>query len=191
MDNNDSPWQYKPDGQTAANQPDLPNASSSKSSKTPNHRSNKVLTWTASEYINHSRGPAWYLALVTVTVLLSAGVWLVTKDYFASVVIIVLGIILAIFSIHKPKQIPYELSSTGLKVGEKNYPFSVFKSFAIIKEGSLYCLNLMPTKRFMPPLSIYFEPEDEKKIMDALGEHLPYEEGGLDPVERLARRLRL
>ncbi len=42
----------------------------------------------------------------------------------------------------------------------------------------------------MPPLSVYFDPADETKVVSLLGGQLPLEEGGLDAVEKLARRLR-
>src|SRR3990167_1045625 len=108
----------------------------------------------------------------------------------ASGVIAIVGMIVGVFSTHKPKQVSYELSSSGLKAGEKVYPLSLFRSFALIREGVLSSVNLIPIKRFVPPLSIYFDPSDEQKIISVLGEHLPLEEGGLDPIERLSRRLR-
>ena len=61
----------------------------------------------------------------------------------------------------------------------------------MIDEGALSSVNLIPLKRFLPPVSAYYEDKDEKKITDALGDHLPYEPRKLDMVERLSRRLRL
>jgi hypothetical protein len=130
------------------------------------------------------------MSLTGATVAIAVVVYLVTKDYFATGVIATLGIIVSVFSMHKPQQITYELSNSGLKAGEKAYPLRLFKSFAIIREAELVSVNLIPTKRFMPPLSIYFDPADEQKIVNLLGSHMPLEPGGLDTIERLARRLR-
>src|SRR5204862_6780281 len=99
-------------------------------------------------------------------------------------------LIVAVFSVHKPKQVQYELSASGLKTGDKSYPLTTFKSYSIIREGAISSINLTPVKRFMPPISIYYEPADESKIASILGEHLPMTEGGLDTIERLSRRLR-
>lgn len=189
MNEDDSNWEYKPNGKEVATTPDLPGsaAKTGDQSKLPK---DDVITWTASEYINHTRGAGWYLALVIGTIVLAAAVYLITKDYFAAGVVGIMGVVVAAFSTHKPKQVSYELSSFGLKAGEKVYPYSLFKSFTLIREGALSSVNLIPIKRFMPPLSIYFEPADEQKIVATLGNHLPYEEGGLDAIERLSRRLR-
>jgi len=189
MNDSNSSWQYKPDGKEVSAAPELPGGGP-KTASSPRLAEDATISWTASEYIDHSRGANWYLALTGGTIILSALVYLITKDYFATGVILVLGIIIGVFSRQKPKQITYELSSSGLKAGEKTYPFSLFKSFALIHEGVVSSINLIPIKRFMPPLSIYFDPSDEQKIVSLLGNFLPLEEGGLDAIERLARRLR-
>ncbi len=189
MNKDDSPWEYKPDGKEVSAAPDLP-ASSRKATESTRATKDSTISWTASEYIDHSRGATWYLALTGGTIILSALVYLITKDYFATGVILMMGVIVGVFSRQKPKQMTYELSNSGLKAGGKTYPFSLFKSFALIREGALSSINLIPIKRFMPPLSIYFDPGDEQKIVSLLGSHLPLEEGGLDAIERLSRRLR-
>ena len=189
MNNDDNLWEYKPDGKEASAAPDLPTPDQ-KAAGPARASKDATITWTASEYIDHTKGASWYLVLAGGTIVLAATVYLATKDYFATGVIAVLGVIVGVFSRQKPKQVAYELSSLGLKAGEKTYPFSLFKSFALIREGALSSVNLIPIKRFMPPLSIYFDPSDEQKIVNLLGSFLPLEEGGLDSIERLSRRLR-
>jgi hypothetical protein len=189
MNEDDSNWEYKPDGKEVSAAPDLP-ASGRKTGRAARASKDTAVTWTASEYIEHSRGVTWYLALVGGTIVLSALMYLITKDYFATGIVGVMGVVVAIFSRQKPKQLTYELSNSGLKAGEKVYPLGIFKSFALIREGALPSINLIPVKRFMSPLSIYFDPSDEQKIVSLLGNHLPLEEGSLDTIERLSRRLR-
>ena len=191
MDNdNNTQWEYKPDGKEVSAAPDLP-GSVAKTDTQPKSSKDTSISWTASEYIDHSRGATWYLALTSGTIVISALVYLATKDYFATGIITVMGVVVGIFSRQKPKQVTYELSGSGLKAGEKVYPFNLFKSFVLIREGALSSVNLIPIKRFMPPLSIYFDPGDGQNIVSLLGNHLPLlEEGGLDAIERLAHRLR-
>lgn len=184
-----SQWEYKPDGKETAAAPVLPN-NAPKTATAERQTKDIAITWTASEYIDHTRGASWYLALTGGTAVLSAAVYLLTKDYFASGVIVFMAVILGIFSTHKPKQVTYELSSSGLKAAERNYPYNLFKSFTVIRENALCSLNFIPIKRFMPTLSVYFDPAEEKKIVELLGGHLPYEEGGLDAIELLSRHLR-
>lgn len=156
-----------------------------------NSGKNKIISWTASEYIEHQRGASWYLALVGVTAAIAAGTYFATKEYFATGTIVVVGIIVATFVGHKPRQITYELSNSGLKAGNKTYNYSAFKSFAIISDGALSSLNLYPLKRFVPPISAYFEAKDQNRILGIIGERLPLEERGADRLENLSRRLKL
>jgi hypothetical protein len=51
-------------------------------------------------------------------------------------------------------------------------------------------VNFLPLKRFMPIVSAYFAPQDEDKIANTIGEHLPMEEHKIDSIDRLAQRLR-
>ena len=187
--NDDSAWEYKPDGKEVSAASDLP-ISAQKTTGSTRASKDTTIDWKASEYIDHTRGSGWYLVLTAGTIIFAALVYFITKDYFATGVVAFMGIIISVFSRQKPKQVAYELSSSGLIAGEKNYPLNLFKSFALIREGALSSINLMPIRRFMPPLSVYFDPSDEQKIVSLLGNHLPLEEGGLDAIERLSRRLR-
>jgi hypothetical protein len=149
------------------------------------------VTWTASEYLHHDKGIGWYALLFLATVGLAAGVYFVTKDYFATGAIAVLGIVVGVFATRKPGQMNYELSDRGLTVGQKSYSFGQFKSFSVIRsEGPSY-ISLMPIKKFMPPVEAYFAPADEEKITDLLGKHLPYDERRVSSIDRLSRKLKL
>ncbi|HXY18028.1 MAG TPA: hypothetical protein VEH48_01240 [Candidatus Nitrosopolaris sp.] len=177
----------KPEQETNLYRPDDTAATDSgqKSRKT------KAISWTASEYIEHQHGAGWYLSLVVLTAALAAILYLLTKDYFAAGVIVVLGIIVGVSAGRKPRQMSFELSSSGLKAGEKSYSYNLFKSFSVLHEGAQTSLNFIPVKRFMPPVSAYFEPKDEDKITSLVGEHLPYEERRPSAIDRLSFRLRL
>src|SRR3989338_4265600 len=188
MNEENTSWQYKPDGQKTVPEPRLdgrPPAKSPSKRSAPNS-----IEWTASEYIEHARGSSWYIVLTIGTVGLAALVYILTKDFFAGAITLILGIIIGIFTMHKPKEMTYRLSSDGFTAGDKQYTFSQFKSFAVIREAGLYSLNLVPIKKFMPIISAYFAAKDEEKIVNLLGQYLAYEERGLDTIERLTRRLR-
>jgi hypothetical protein len=180
---------YKPAGgtDTAVADSPAPQADAGPPAKPPTDNS---FTWTASEYIDHNRGGSWYLLLALGTAALAAGTYFLTKEYFAVGTIIAVGIIIAIYARQKPKQVTYELSSSGLRIGEKLYPYSLFKSFSLINDGVLNSVQLMPLKKLMPPISVYYQAADEEKITDILGQHLPFEETKPSSIDRLSRRLR-
>ncbi len=178
-------WEYKPKSPAdsaypAANDP-LPQIQKPASGS---------VSWTAHEYIAHEHGSRWYLGLVLLSLASSSLMYLLTRDYFATGSVVAVGVIVGLFATRKPKEITYELSESGLQIGEKSYPYSSFQSFSLISEGGISSVSLTPLKRFMPPISIYFTPADQTKIVSVLGNYLPHDERSLDSVERLTRRLR-
>ena len=152
--------------------------------------SGAAVSWSASEYIDHTRGVGWYTALILGTAGLTGAIYLITRDYFASATMPIIGLVVGVFASRKPQQVKYELSGSGIRVGEKPYSYNLFKSFSIIRDGALLSVNLLPTKRFMMPVSAYFDSTDEEKITATIGNHLPYEERGMDGVDKLSRRLK-
>ncbi|MGH7157140.1 MAG: hypothetical protein ACREGG_03465, partial [Candidatus Saccharimonadales bacterium] len=149
------------------------------------------VSWEASEYIDHPHGAGWYTVLTLITAVLATVIYIAAKDKIATGTIVVVGIIVGVFASHKPGQAKYEITNSGLIINGKIYSYGDFKSFSIIREGALSSVNLLPLKRFMPPVSAYFESGDEDKITDAIGNYLPYDDRKLDAIERLSRRLRL
>lgn len=173
-DEKNEQWGYKPDAPTEVGN------SKSKTS---------AVSWSASEYIDHKQGSAWFLGLAGATVLLSGALYLLSKDYFGSAIVLLLGVIVGVFARRTPRQLTYELSGDGIKIEQKLYPFALFKTFSIVQDGVLTSIDFIPIKKFMPPVSAYFDPSDQNKIIAVLEQHLPYEERQLDRVERLTRRL--
>jgi hypothetical protein len=187
MDDGKNSWEYKPDGKIDDNLPedddliDEPSAPHSKS-----------VSWEAVEYIEHHHGASWYFLLAVVTAALAAVVYVISsKDVIATGIVAVLGVIVGIFASQKPATVKYEIGDAGLSFNGKLYKYGNYKSFSIISDGRLSSANLLPLKRFAPPLAAYFDPANEKKITKALGNHLPYEPRKLDSIDRLSRRLRL
>ena len=179
---------YKPSGGTAVADAPAPQSGAAPPAKPPAAGN---FSWTASEYIEHNRGPGWYLLLFLATVALAAGAYFLTKEYFTAGTIVVLGIIVVLYARQKPRQVTYELSSSGIRVGEKLYAYSLFKSFSLINDGGLNNIQFMPLKKLMPPISAYYQAADEEKITDILGQYLPLEQGKPSGIDRLSRRLRL
>src|SRR5436190_17724153 len=178
-------WDYKPSGAAAV--ADRPATQTTSGAGNP---PNAPMVWTASEFIEHERGFGWYLVLIFSTVAVAAITYLLTKDFIAVGVIVVVGIIAAIAVGRKPRQLQYQLTANGIQVGEKQYNYSEFRSFSIIREENLSSIQLTPIKKFMIPVSAYFGPGDEERIVDIIGQHLPYEERQMELVDRLSRRLR-
>lgn len=148
------------------------------------------IRWTASEFIAHHKSPGWYLALTGAAIVLAALVWLVTKDTISAAVVIVGALLLAVYGARQPRQLEYQLGQQGLAIGQKQYGYHEFRSFAIVPEGAFNSIVFAPLKRFSPLISIYYAPEDEEKIVALLADRLPMEARKKDMIDRLMWRIR-
>ncbi|MGH7249753.1 MAG: hypothetical protein ACREGC_02155, partial [Minisyncoccia bacterium] len=123
--------------------------------------------------------------------IIAAAIYFITHGDIVTIVLVVLAVLaFGILAARKPRELDYSVDDTGLKIGEKFYQFSSFRSFSIVQEDAVESIWFMPLKRFMPPLTIYFDPEDGQKIVDVLAQILPVENRQLDPVDKLMHRLR-
>ena len=172
-------WQFHAEGQTTT-----------PSTAQPNPKSVKAVQWTASEFIAHHKTSGWYLLLGGGAIALAAVVFLVTQDKISTAMVAVVAIIFGIFASRKPRELPYSVDNESLHIGDKSYPYATFRSFSVVQEEGVDSIRFMPLKRFMPILSIYFEPQDEQKIIDVLSQYLPVEERQLDAVDKLMHKIR-
>jgi hypothetical protein len=148
-------------------------------------------SWKSSEYIGHEHGAGWYMLLGLATAAIVTVAYFLTKSYFAGGVIAVMGIIVGVFAKREPKEVSYKITDNGLKIGHKLYPFGLYRSFYVARTTTLSSINLIPIKRLSPPISAFFEPAKETKILEAIGDHLPYEERKADSIDRIAHKLKL
>ncbi len=150
----------------------------------------EVVSWSAVEFIAHNKSVGWYTTLVLVTAAISALVFFVTKDKISTSIIIFVAIIFGITAARKPQTIGYKLDGSGLTIDQKFYDYDQFRSFAVVDERTLSSIVFMPMRRFMPLLTIYFDHDDEDKIVDLLADRMPMETHRLDLVDQLLRRIR-
>lgn len=148
-----------------------------------------AVEWSASEYVDREKSRGWYAWLAVGAVVISAGIYLLTRDIAAIVVVVVLTVALGVSGGHKPRVINYRLDGKGLKAGSKFYPYKAYKSFTMPEEGPFAVVVMLPLKRFDFPASAYLAPDTADKAVTLLSEHLPMERGELDTVDRLMRRL--
>jgi hypothetical protein len=149
------------------------------------------VSWSASEFIAHEKSPLWYLILAGLAIVLVAAVYFLFHDMVAAFAIIFVAIIFGFLAAHKPRVLAYRIGPEGLSIDKKMYSFGDFKSFGVVNEGAFSSITFMPMKRFMPSLSIYYPPEEEETIVDALSNYLPFAPVTHDLVDRLMHRIRL
>jgi len=152
--------------------------------------SSPSITWTASEFIDHRKNSGWYAVLALSGGILTAIVYITTRDIVTGVAIIIATISFGIFASRKPRTLNYGMGVDGLNIGNKNYSFSNFKSFSIKRDGAIGSIDLMPLQRFMPGLTIYCPPDLEDQIIDVLTSYLPHEERSSDLVDKFMNKIR-
>lgn len=148
------------------------------------------VTWTASEFVAHDKSAGWYAMLAVVAVVLATLIYILTKDVVSVVVVIIAGLLLGIYGAHKPRQLEYRIDKQGVGIGQKYHGYNEFKSFSVVPEGAFSSIIFMPLKRFALPITIYYAPNDEERILAFLSDQLPFEEYRHDAVDKLMRNIR-
>lgn len=148
------------------------------------------ISWTASEYIAHHKTATWYVTLAIIAVVLAGGAYLLAHDLITSVSIVLIAFVFGLSAARKPRVLEYTLDNRGLKIAQKSYLYSNFRSFAVIDEGAFSSIVFVPLKRFMPMLTIYYAPEDENRIVQIIADHLPMEQRKHDAIDALLHKIR-
>jgi hypothetical protein len=141
------------------------------------------VSWTVSEFVEHHKGTGWYLRLTIAALILAALIFIATRDKISTATVIIAALAFGIFAARKPRVLEYRLDDTGLTIGSKLYGYDQFKSFAVMDEASTRSIYLMPMKRFMPALSIYYDHKDEAKIVAVLADQIPREDRHADVID--------
>lgn len=150
----------------------------------------QAVSWTASEFIAHQKNAGWYMLLVAAAVVLAAVIYLLTRDPVSTGMVGVVLVVLLLLASRQPRTLSYQLDGFGIHIGDRSYPYDNFKSFSVVDEGAINSITLLPLKRFMPPISMYYDPKDEDKISAVLSDYLPFVEGQKDIVDQFMRRIR-
>lgn len=188
-------WTYKPGDNVAQTNPgptETPRTATLPTEVTAQAANNDaIVSWTASEYQANPKSAGWFGSLALASVLLAVIIYFITSDIVPTVVIGLMGIIIGIFAARQPHVLDYHLDNLGIYIGSRFYPYSTFKSFSVATDQAMGYISLMPLRRFMPPITIHYDPADEDKIADTLADYLPFEEHKRDMVDSLTRRFRL
>jgi hypothetical protein len=152
-------------------------------------RAETDFSWQASEYVHHTKGFSWYLILIAF-VLVLFGVAYFTHQWLSIGVFAVMAIAIVVYARKAPRTLTYELSADGITIEGHHYPFSQFRTFAVLPDIAWHTIDLEPTQRFMPRMTILFEDDDFDAIVNHLAEYLPRVDRQADFVERATRYLR-
>lgn len=150
------------------------------------------VSWTASEYIAHEKTALWYVVVSLLMIVFAGLIYFFDSDngLFSPILVLIAGIIFMVAASRKPNELEYLIDRSGLHIGKKLYNYAQFKSFSLVQEGLIVTIVFTPLQRFVPALTIYFDPNDQDKIVTALSEYLPVENKKLDIIDSLMRKIR-
>lgn len=179
-------WHYT-SGQLTAEEPTQPEQ------QPQQFKPDEVLAeWTAQEFIEHDKNSSWYLILGGGALLISAVLYLITREIMSVVVTILLAVVMGIYGSAKPKTVKYVIDSAGISLDGKHYDFASFKSFSVIENSpaAVPYIQLMPQKRLMIPITIFVDPAHSQDVTELIGQFVPYDQKEPDFVDKLAARFR-
>lgn len=148
------------------------------------------ISWQASEYVHHEKSGSWFLALVGVTALLILTDVFLMHSWTFGLLLVVMASTVVVFAQRPPRFITYSVTSGGIQINEKHFDFHDFRAFGVVQENAFYSIRLVPNKRFMPMVSVFFPPEQGEQIVDVFGSVLPMENIELDPIDKLVGKIR-
>lgn len=148
------------------------------------------VSWEASEIMEHSRGPLWFIGFIALTVII-IGALIYFQEWIFAVLVLVMAVAVVIIARRPAHVIKYMLDQSGLRVNEKLYYYTDFRAFGIVNDGAFFAIKLIPVKRFSPEIMVYFSERDGEKIVDMLGSFLPMEDMKLDLADKIIRKIRL
>lgn len=155
----------------------------------PAVRSNPII-WTGSEFLDKHKSVGWYFVLFLFIAIICGVVYVIGKDFISVGFIAVMGVLFAIIASRKPRQLQYLIDEQGIHIGRRIYNFFEFKSFSLQREGAIGYINLLPLKRLHPEIAVYYPPEEEQRIFDALAQHIPHEDHKESYVDKFTRLIR-
>lgn len=136
----------------------------------------RAVTWEAPEHHHIEKGSDWFWALGIVALCGAIAAFFFGNFLFA-ILILVGGAAMALAAAKRPSVIPFSVSTRGIRVGDKIFPYSTLEAYFIDEENPNGPQLLLRSKRLYMPLIIMPIPQEYvHEIEDLLVTRLPEEE---------------
>ena len=146
------------------------------------------LSWAASA-VGGARSMNWFIGVVVGALLVSAGVYWLTGSIVPAAAIVIVSVLVGIVYTKNPRVLQYAIDEYGITIGQKRYGFDEFRAYAVLDDHGYSSIALMPLQRFLPMLSVYYNPDVQQQVFDALNSHLPLVEYKRDTFDRITTGL--
>lgn len=160
-----------------------------KQQNSPKGHERVVFSWTAPEYIQHQKGPRWYVG-AAVLLLLLLGWGFYSGNWTMVVALIVFAVVYQyLHAYHPPKETHIKISELGISVGDMFYAFSHIQAFWIIYQHGLKTLNVRVSKNLFSDIIIQLGEQDPVEVRQYLVGQIPEWEGKEEKLSDLILRL--
>lgn len=138
---------------------------------------NDVIRWEAPEYVQHEKGWKWFLA-ATIADLAFCMYAIATKNWTLLIALILITALYVWQHGNVPRHVEVIVSHTGIKVGDKEYPYQNIKSFWIIyRPPHVKTLNIRSNSSILPDITIQLGNQDPANLRAYLCSQIREEEG--------------
>ncbi len=137
----------------------------------------EVISWEAPEYFQHEKGWKWYLiAAILIVLLVIYGIF--TNNLTLAIALVLASAVYMMVHAQAPQHVNVIVSRTGIKVGQREYPYQNIKFFWIIySPHKIKTLNLETNSRYLPDISIQLGDQDPAQLRTFLLMHIREKEG--------------
>lgn len=136
----------------------------------------RAITWEAPEHHHFEKSNDWFWVLGIVAISGALAAFFLGNFLFAIVILIGAGS-MALLANREPQVIKFSVTTRGIRLGERLYPYSTMESFCLDEENPLGPQLLLKSKRlYMPLLILPVPPDHIDDIDDLLIDRLPEED---------------
>ncbi len=122
--------------------------------------------WEAPEHTHIEKTNDWYWILGIIAIAGSVATIIMSNNVLFSMVIILGALTMIITSHRKPRVIPFEVSTRGVRIKETLYPYATLESFHIEEEAPYGPQLLVKSKKLFMPLLILPIPEEYMHMIE-------------------------
>ncbi|MFT5037238.1 MAG: hypothetical protein ACI9VM_000816 [Candidatus Azotimanducaceae bacterium] len=135
----------------------------------------RSITWDAPAHHHIEKTSDWFWALGIVSLSAGAAAFFF-GNYLLAILIIIAAGIMALLVNRPPEIVAYAITTRGLRVGDRLYPYSTLEAFYIDEDDPIGPQLLARSQKLFMPLIIMPIPEDHvEDIEDILEARLPEE----------------
>ena len=132
--------------------------------------------WEAPEHNHIEKTSDWYWIVSIVAISCATANIIITSNVLFSIVILLGAITMMLVGYRKPRVIPIEISTRGVRVNQDLFPYATLDSYSLDEEHPHGAhLIIKPKKMFSSLIILPFPEEYAHEIEDILAARLPEE----------------